>query len=55
MHLTKNYNTDGATATVIGSTLEFEQGAEVKNFLAAAVRATRLRTSLQARRLLWQG
>lgn len=32
MHLTKNYNTDGGDRTVIGGTLEFEQGAEVKNF-----------------------
>ena len=32
MHLTKNYNTDGGDRTVIGGVLEFEQGAEVKNF-----------------------
>ena len=32
MHLTKNYNTDGGDRTVIGGTLEFENGAEVKNF-----------------------
>ena len=32
MHLTKNYNTDGGDRTVIGGTLEFESGAEVKNF-----------------------
>jgi len=32
MHLTKNYNTDGGDRTVIGGTLEFAEGAEVKNF-----------------------
>ena len=32
MHLTKNYNTDGGDRTVIGGVLEFEEGAEVKNF-----------------------
>lgn len=32
MHLTKNYNTDGGDRTVIGGVLEFEQGAEVKNY-----------------------
>jgi hypothetical protein len=32
MHLTKNYNTDGGDRTVIGGTLEFTEGAEVKNF-----------------------
>ena len=32
MHLTKNYNTDGGDRMVIGGVLEFEQGAEVKNF-----------------------
>ncbi len=32
MHVTKNYNTDGGERTVIGGVLEFEQGAEVKNF-----------------------
>ena len=32
MHLTKNYNTDGGDRSVIGVVLEFEQGAEVKNF-----------------------
>ena len=32
MHMTKNYNTDGGDRTVIGGVLEFEQGAEVKNF-----------------------
>ncbi len=32
MHGTKNYNTDGGERTVIGGILEFEQGAEVKNF-----------------------
>ena len=32
MHLTKNYSTDGGDRMVIGGVLEFEQGAEVKNF-----------------------
>lgn len=32
MHLTKNYSTDGGDRIVIGGVLEFEQGAEVKNF-----------------------
>ena len=32
MHMTKNYNTDGGNRTVIGGTLEFGEGAEVKNF-----------------------
>ncbi len=32
MHLTKNYNTDGGDRTVIGGTLEFEEGAQVKDF-----------------------
>ena len=32
MHLTKNYNTDGGDRTVIGGTLEFTEGAKVKNF-----------------------
>ena len=31
-HMTKNYNTDGGDRTVIGGVLEFEEGAEVKNF-----------------------
>ena len=30
--MTKNYNTDGGDRTVIGGTLEFGEGAEVKNF-----------------------
>ena len=30
--MTKNYNTDGGDRTVIGGTLEFAEGAEVKNF-----------------------
>ena len=30
--ITKNYNTDGGDRTVIGGVLEFEEGAEVKNF-----------------------
>ena len=30
--MTKNYNTDGGGRTVIGGVLEFESGAEVKNF-----------------------
>lgn len=30
--MTKNYNTDGGNRTVIGGVLEFESGAEVKNF-----------------------
>ena len=31
-HMTKNYNTDGGDRTVIGGTLEFKKGAEVKDF-----------------------
>ena len=30
--VTKNYNTDGGDRTVIGGTLEFAEGAQVKNF-----------------------
>lgn len=30
--MTKNYNTDGGNRTVIGGVLEFEAGAEVKNY-----------------------
>ena len=35
-YVTKNYNTDGGSRTVIGGTLEFEEGAQVKNFPAGA-------------------
>ena len=34
--VTKNYTTDGGDRTVIGGVLEFENGAEVKNFPGAA-------------------
>ncbi len=36
MHVTKNYNTDGGDRTVIGGVLEFEQGAEIRNFPGGA-------------------
>ena len=38
-HVTKNYNTDNGDRTVIGGVLEFENGAEVKNFPGAANQA----------------